>query len=356
MICVFFGGLALGNFQRGLVGLLAKLVVVVLEVGHIEAHAAFSLFGPDASLLEGPPVQDHLQARGILEGRLVGLRGIGRGNPVRDEVVEAERPVVDQVAGGDQVVAGPFRRDAEAGFAHEGGWKGEGQRLGVEPGQHDLPALGETADERIEQAGHTRGVVDRAVITAFVIVGMDDLVAFCTGLPVGVDFPHRGGGSARGDGKTRQKAAENAVAHDQVGQRRVDTGDGMARRRGQREERARLAHGRIDAHGTIGGRDEAARRPAEQALDVAVAIGAGHEDDVAGTKARGAAGLDDLSGRLVAGHERIAHAGKRRHLAGPEEFFFGAGGDAGILDVDHHFIRPRIGEVQLTQTDGLRSL
>jgi hypothetical protein len=97
------------------------------------------------------PVEDHLEAGRILERRLVGVRGIVGRNPVRDEVVEAKRPVVDEVARGDQVVAGPFRGDAEAGLAHEGGREGEGQRLGVEAREHDLATLCEATDQGVQQ-------------------------------------------------------------------------------------------------------------------------------------------------------------------------------------------------------------
>jgi hypothetical protein len=72
--------------------------------------------------------------------------------------------------------------------------------------------------------------------------------------------------AAGGNRQPRQKATEDAVAHDQVGQRRVDPGNRMARRGGERQKRALGPHGRVDANGAVGSRDKAVRRPAEQAL------------------------------------------------------------------------------------------
>ena len=48
----FLGRLALRHLERGLIGFFAQLGVIITQVWNIEAHAAFSLFGPTASLLE----------------------------------------------------------------------------------------------------------------------------------------------------------------------------------------------------------------------------------------------------------------------------------------------------------------
>jgi hypothetical protein len=77
----------------------------------------------------------------------------------------------------------------------------------------------------------------------------------------------------------------------------------------------------------------------EKAPDIAgKAVCARHEDRLADAETGVGPGLDHLAGRFIAGHQRIAHAGKGRHRAGPEEFLR-AGGDAGMRDLDHKILR-----------------
>jgi len=52
-----------------------------------------------------------------------------------------------------------------------------------------------------------------------------------------------------------------------------------------------------------------------------VAIGAGHEDELADAPARFRACLEQFAHGLAAGDQRVAHAGEHRHAAGPQKFF-----------------------------------
>ena len=91
----------------------------------------------------------------------------------------------------------------------------------------------------------------------------------------------------------------------------------------------------------VAGDDEPGGGAAEQAAHLAEAAGAGHEHALADAAARSAApACDDAADRLVAGHQRVAHAGEGRHPAGPEQPL-GAGADAAPLDVDDDVARRR---------------
>ena len=79
-------------------------------------------------------------------------------------------------------------------------------------------------------------------------------------------------------------------------------------------------------------------RAPEQTANVAVAARAGYKDSVTYAGFHAGTACSDAAYRFVPGNERITHAGKWRHLACPKELF-GAGADAGELDVDQYFPR-----------------
>jgi hypothetical protein len=60
-------------------------------------------------------------------------------------------PASISCARGGKVVMRPFGGDAQPRLAHEGGREGKLERLGVEPGQHHLAALGDPGDQGVEQ-------------------------------------------------------------------------------------------------------------------------------------------------------------------------------------------------------------
>ena len=68
------------------------------------------------------------------------------------------------------------------------------------------------------------------------------------------------------------------------------------------------------------------RGRAKQAARALEAIGTRHKDVLADRERAGRVGRNHASDRLVAGNERVAHAGKRRHCSGVEQPF-GAGAD-----------------------------
>ncbi len=237
---------------------------------------------------------------------------------------------------------------------HEGGHEGEGDGLGVEARQHDLAALGEPHHQTVDQFRIARRIVDRAVVAALVGRGVDDLVALGMAAPFRLGLPDHRRLAARGNGQTREQPAQGAVTHDQVRQHMVQPGQRMARGRGKRQKRPLGLERRIDAHRAVGGRHEPLRRRAEQAADRPrigrrETVGARHEDPVARPEARIGRGLDHFARGLVARHQRVAHARKRRHLPGVEQFF-GARRNARVGDLDDD-----IAGRGLVQLDGLKA-
>ena len=121
------------------------------------------------------------------------------------------------------------------------------------------------------------------------------------------------------------------MADDEVGLRR--TGGGVIGGGGQRQQHALLAQGLRDGDDLGAGGDEALRGAAEQPAHRAEAAGARDEDALADLAARLRPREGDAADGFIAGHQRVAHAGKHRHAAGPEQAF-GAGADAAPLHVD----------------------
>ena len=130
----------------------------------------------------------------------------------------------------------------------------------------------------------------------------------------------------------------------------VQAGDGVAGGGGQRQQRAFRAQPRIDPCHPVGPRHQPRRSGAEQAACAFIAARARHEHGVAGPEAGARRGLDHLAHRLVARNQRIAHAGKGGHAAGPEQFL-GAGGDCRDPGLDHQVAGFRADKRQILEAE-----
>ena len=139
------------------------------------------------------------------------------------------------------------------------------------------------------------------------------------------------------------------MADDQLGQVVVEARDRVAGGRREREQRAHFAQAAIDRSDSLRPRHERARRPAEEPAHGPVAVRARNEDGLADPQARVAARLDHLAEGFVARNQRVAHPGEGRHLAGIKELF-GAGGDARVIDPDHHVFGSRRVDRQRLET------
>ena len=208
-----------------------------------------------------------------------------------DQAVERQCAGVDERARGDQVVARPFRRDAQPGFLHEGRREREGERLGIEPGQYDLAALGHPPDQRVEQPAVAGGIVDAAIVAARICLRVHHGVASGAVTTSRIDLPDRRGRSTGRDGQPRQQPPEHAMPDDEVGKAAVDPGNRMPGRRRERNQRRLRAMRRVQLQCAVRMRDEPPRRATEQPAHRAVAIRARHENLVAGPQRRSGAGF-----------------------------------------------------------------
>jgi hypothetical protein len=130
------------------------------------------------------------------------------------------------------------------------------------------------------------------------------------------------------------------VTDDEIGHGAIEPRHRVPRRGRQRQKRALGASARVDPHHPIRLRHQPRRSPAKEAMRALETIGPRHEDMIARAKSGGRVGLDHLARRLVARHQRIAHARKGRHLPRPEEFL-GSRGNARMSNLDHQIPRAR---------------
>ena len=77
-----------------------------------------------------------------------------------------------------------------------------------------------------------------------------------------------------------------------------------------------------------------------------------HLQAAAGVETGALTATDDATHRLVAGHERVAHAGEGGHPARPEQAL-GAGADPAEVDADHDVARGRGREAKPAERDPL---
>jgi hypothetical protein len=129
----------------------------------------------------------------------------------------------------------------------------------------------------------------------------------------------------------------------------------MLRRGGQRQEHALLAEAIRHRQQTLARDDDARRGTAEQAVDLTVATRTRDEDPLADRAAALGARLDHASDRLVARHQRVAHAREGRHATGPEQTLR-ARADAAEVDVHHAVGRRRRRQRELAHRKAARLL
>jgi hypothetical protein len=153
------------------------------------------------------------------------------------------------------------------------------------------------------------------------------------------------------DRKARKEAPEHAVADDQVW--RGAAGNCVLGSGGERQQDA--AFGQPLRHfDRAGARNHhATRRAAEQAARVLVAGRSGDEDALAEPMLRRLAHLNDATNGFVPGHQRVAHSGKGRHAACPEQLF-GARADPAPLDLDDDVVGGGRLQLEPTQRNLLR--
>ena len=202
-----------------------------------------------------------------------------------DQIVEIEVTGFDQPLDGQQVGALPLGSNADRGLAHEGRGKRERQRLGIEAGEHDFAARGQAPDQAVEQACVAADVIDCAIVVAIVVFRAHDRIAFGALRADRIGLPDRRGRMATQYGQARKQTTEHTVANDQVGRNdRIALAadrDCVIGRGGQRQKNRLIAKCVADLDGALGGHDDLRGRPAEEALDFAVAAGAWHEDGIA---------------------------------------------------------------------------
>ena len=95
----------------------------------------------------------------------------------------------------------------------------------------------------------------------------------------------------------------------------------------------------VDPRDPRAGRHQQLRRGTEQTAHWPKVIrlkaaGSGDKDMVANRQTRLRPRFDHFARSLIAGDQRIAHAGTGWHRAGPEQFF-GPGRNAGMMDANH---------------------
>ncbi len=155
-------------------------------------------------------------------------------------------------------------------------------------------------------------------------------------------------------GQPREQPAEHAVADDQGPLAGHDAGQGVVGGRCQGDETGAVAERGIDGDEARGRSDQVRGCAAEQPVDCAEAAGAGHEHGLSDAQATAGLGLDHRADRLVAGHQRIPHAGKGWHPAGPEQAL-GPRADAAPGDGNGRVALSRGGERETVERQVLRS-
>ena len=233
-----------------------------------------------------------------------------------------------------EVVRPELRRDAQPRLAHEGGREGERQPVGVEAREHDLAARGKARDQGVEDRRVAADVADAAVVAArIVLLGGGDLVALRP-RPCGRDWSPRPP-VARPPAGARRASSRPSTPWPTIrsGRRRAGRGNRVLRGRGQRQQhrRARPAGSRSRPRARRGPRAATRRRRtgrARRRSSWRPARTPSRRSDARWR--RGAATMRPTD--LVARDQRIAHAGKRRHPALPQQPL-GAGADAAPGDV-----------------------
>ena len=124
---------------------------------------------------------------------------------MRDQAAEIQATAGREIADDEQVGFLPFRRDANARLAHEGRGECERQRLAVEAREHHLAAVREPRDQAVEQRGIAARVVDRFVVAARIVGGVDDVVAFGADCAQRIAFPY-------GRRRARRRASRDVQA------------------------------------------------------------------------------------------------------------------------------------------------
>jgi hypothetical protein len=142
------------------------------------------------------------------------------------------------------------------------------------------------------------------------------------------------------------------VADDQVRQGEAGRGHRVIGRRRQREQDALVPEFGRDRRGACPRHDQAGGGAAEEPAHRAEAGGARNEHRLADPAARERADRRDAPDRLVARHQRVAHAGECRHATGPEQAL-GAAADAAPLDIDHHVRLPWRGQFEAAEDEVL---
>jgi hypothetical protein len=116
------------------------------------------------------------------------------------------------------------------------------------------------------------------------------------------------------------------MADDEFGQARASTCHRMMRRGGQGQQRRFFAEAVADRDQPLGRGSDQGRCAAKQTFDISITISARHEHALAFIKPTPLRRGNDAAHRLVTWHQRIAHAWKMWHAAGPEKPL-GAGAD-----------------------------
>ena len=117
---------------------------------------------------------------------------------------------------------------------------------------------------------------------------------------------------------------------------------------GERHECAARAKAIGDRVRFSGVTDNVRGSAAEQAANLAVTVGAGNEDELTDAALETRRGLDDAAHGLVARHERVTHARKRRHGAVPQQAL-GAGADAAPVHLDRELALTRLREPEAAE-------
>jgi hypothetical protein len=215
----------------------------------------------------------------VVEGGAIGLRCIRSPAPVRDEPVERQTSVTQKLQDFREILVAPFRGDADARFAHERWRKRETERGAIESGQHDLAAGRQPRDELIEQVCIATDIIDRAVVSARIVIGRDNGIAASTAAAVRTRFPHGRGLTAGHEAEPGEETSKHAVTDDEIGLR--PGAQRVLRGRGKGQKDGRLAPSLIDGCGALSWHDNSGSGTAKKAAHILEAFGARNEDTLA---------------------------------------------------------------------------
>ena len=264
---------------------------------------------------------------------------------MRDQTIQGQAAGIDQGLDGLEIGFTPLRGDPQAGLAHEGGGKAEGDRGAIETGEDDLATRRQPGDEAIQDMGVAAHVINGAVIMPRIVLGREHRVAHGTLGPLGVLLPDHGGLAPVRDGNPRQETTQHPMTDHQIGAPRAGGGQGMVGGRGQGHEDGLLLQTLVHRDHARSRHHQVRRGAPKEAADLAETAGPGDKDALAHRNAGEFAGRSHAADGFITGDQGVAHARELRHESRPEQAL-GTRADAAPLDVHHDILLSRGREIE----------